>query len=201
MKGMQKLSGVALAAFLTCMALQLGGSNAPCTLPCPEGTETAGFECPEGMSGECSRWPGPLAPGGEAQHIPAESMDPSGTDLSRFAGTWHAIDTPSAPGKKKGRMVEEYLVLGVSGKERKLNMALLSVASSPGRRVAHVETTLPIDGRLAGRFRFADDGWGNSGEGAVSLQNGRVVVQIRLRGKSGADWRMFSGEKVFVRER
>lgn len=199
MKGMQMLAGVALAAFLAFMAIRLGSGSMPGRLPCPEGAGVS--ECSEAMNGECPRRTGPPVSYGGAERVSAERRDAFGTDLSRFAGTWRAIDTLSAPEKKKGRAAEEYLVLGVSGRERKLNMALLTVAPSPGRRVAHVETTLPIDGRLAGHFAFTDDGWGNGGEGALSLQDGRVVVQIRLRSKSGAGWRMFSGQKVFVRQR
>lgn len=193
MKVMRALVGVALASFLTLTALQLGGGDRICNLPCPEEAGSARSTCPGETGGDCPR---PAAP----QSVFPEGGDSLAADLGRFSGTWRAVEVTSASGEEKKRKVEEYLVLGVSGKERKLNMALLTVASSPARRVAHVETTLPIDRRLAGRFTFADDGWGNSGEGAVSLRDGRVIVEIRLRGKSGAEWRIFSGQRVFVRK-
>lgn len=200
MKRMQSLAVVVLVAFVLLIVIRLGGTL-PCAVKCPEGANAAQYRCSQAMSGECFCAGGPQLPNGMQQFVPEGSRKTSPADLSRFAGTWRAVNSSLNTEKNGGQRAGEYLVLGVSKKERRLNMALLSVASSPGRRVAHIETTLPVDGRLAGRFTFEDDGWGNSGEGAISLRDGRVVVEVKLRGKSGSDWHIFSGQKVFIRER
>ena len=122
-------------------------------------------------------------------------------DISKFdySGIWFAEDY----------RIEEYngFNVGVGAKliikktkENNYQLELSYFSSPPAHRVSIIETNI-LSNMPIQSFTFEDDGWGNKGKGILIFEQDKIRINIKVEERSEiADWCIFDGEKVFIKQ-
>lgn len=120
-------------------------------------------------------------------------------DLNIYNGKWISknYQVIKMDGYEAGFGSELYLTYKEQGV---INISMYDISAPPISRIASIETDtkISIDGK--GDFSFDDDGWGSYGSGTIEFHKDQVIVNIKsLTEKDNPDWRIYSGERIFVR--
>ena len=123
------------------------------------------------------------------------------SDFSTYDGKWisNNYQVVQMDGYTAGFGSELYLTYKNDGR---LDIRMYDISAPPASRIASIETDTKLlpDGK--GSFSFEDDGWGAYGSGIIKLVEDQVVIVIesKTEGDNHPDWRIYSGERVFIRE-
>lgn len=122
-------------------------------------------------------------------------------DAAKYNGEWISTNYQivQLDGYTTGFGSELYLEYRSDGI---IEMNMHDISSPPANRIASIETEIKITSQGTGRFTFDNDGWGSHGSGTIELHDGRVIINIDSQNdqENNPDWRIYSGERVFIRE-
>lgn len=122
-------------------------------------------------------------------------------DTTKYEGKWISSDYQiiQMDGYKAHFGSELYLKHKDDGI---IEMSMYDISAPPASRIASIEKDIKISSEGIGSFTFEDDGWGSHGSGTIELRGNQVIIVIDSRIEEGkyADWRVYSGKRVFIRE-
>lgn len=115
-------------------------------------------------------------------------------DYTAYQGRWlygNKVTTAEEVRSKGGIIVN---IKSYDAKKSTVTVSIQSIQEPPMNRIASVEFTKEVrDGVIY--FDFTDDGFGNAGNGIITLNNGtmKLSVSIDKSGKDGSGWCLGNG--------
>ncbi len=115
-----------------------------------------------------------------------------------YVGTYYSENgTPETIYTKGGSCIEIQSVYG-----NNVKFIITAISSAPNNRIAIARAEGSVGENGIVNFTYSDDGWGNSGTGAIVLKNDKVVVTSSMKkADSSAMWKLPDYDNsLFVRK-
>lgn len=129
----------------------------------------------------------------ENKSISINSVDLS---LENYSGKWYSEDY-SREIDDEGNSVDYGTQMILKMEEKQIE--ILCISKPPANRVAYINSWIVLEDDFKGTFTFNDDGWGNKGKGTILFKKNKIIVEIDIENLSNDNWRMFTGQKMFIR--
>lgn len=115
-----------------------------------------------------------------------------------YVGTYYSENgMPETIYTKGGSCIEIQSVYG-----NNVKFTITAISSAPNNRIAIARAEGSVGENGIVNFTYSDDGWGNSGTGAIVLKNDKVVVTSSMKkADSSAMWKLPDYDNsLFVRK-
>lgn len=119
-------------------------------------------------------------------------------NLENYSGKWYSEDYTKVT-DKDGNSLDYGTELIVNMEEKQIE--IFSISKPPANRVAYINSYITIDNSFNGSFTFDDDGWGNKRKGTISFEKNKIYVEINIEYSAEENWTIFTGKKVFLRDK